>query len=57
MPEPIAYTFTVDGVPLPVYEDARGQYVIDQDGEETRGVWYIPPDETVIPIIVNVRES
>jgi hypothetical protein len=39
MPEPIAYIFTVVGQRLPAFEGARGHYVIDQDGEEIRGVW------------------
>ena len=37
---------------LPVYEDGRGQFVIDQDGNEVRGVWYIPREECDVPIIV-----
>jgi hypothetical protein len=29
MPEPVAYVWFVDGVPRPIFEDDRGQYVID----------------------------
>lgn len=37
----------------PVYEDERGQFVIDEDGCRIRGVWYIPPEECALPIIVH----
>jgi hypothetical protein len=52
MLEPIAYTFTVDGLRLPVYEDSRGQFIIDENGEEIRGLWYIPREECDRPVIV-----
>jgi len=38
-------TFTVNGLRLPVYEDGRGQFVIDENGEEIRGIWCIPRGE------------
>jgi hypothetical protein len=53
MPEPVAFTFTVDGLRLPVFEDARGQYIIDDQGEEIRGVWFIAREECDLPIVVD----
>lgn len=52
MPEPIAYTESVGGVRCPVYEDARGKYVIDDDGIKVRGIWFIPRDEVDKPLVV-----
>jgi hypothetical protein len=37
-----------DGVVRPVYEDNKGQYVLDADGEMVRGVWLLPPDDAMI---------
>jgi hypothetical protein len=35
----------VDCSRQPVYEDERGQYVVNDDGQRVPGVWYIPPEE------------
>jgi hypothetical protein len=43
--EPIAYVHFDDGAKRPVYEDARGQFVFDGDGNRVDGIWYIPPEE------------
>ena len=51
-PPAIAYILCTDGTVRPVFEDERGQYVIDEDQCKVRGVWYIPPEECVLPIIV-----
>jgi hypothetical protein len=40
--EPVAYVEFIAGVRLPVYDDGRRQYVLDDDGEPIYGVWYIP---------------
>ena len=50
----VCYTFFTDGIRRPVFEDAAGQYVIGDDGEAVRGVWYIPP-ETDVPLVIEAR--
>lgn len=60
MPDPImAYTESINGVRLPIYEDERGQYVMDKYGEPVYGFWYIPPDseECDQPIIVDEKRK
>jgi hypothetical protein len=45
-----------DGSIRTVWETADGlQYVEDDNGERVYGVWYIPPDETTAPIVVNAK--
>jgi hypothetical protein len=46
-----------DGAERDVFEQLDGrQYVLDDDGEPTHGVWYIPPDGgTDLPVIVEWR--
>jgi hypothetical protein len=39
----------------PVYEDDARQYVIDDDGEKVRGVWYIPREQADEPLIVQAK--
>lgn len=52
-PEPIAYIDFTDGTRRPVYQDNRGQYVVDADGTRVRGVWFIPRDEDcAVPAVV-----
>jgi hypothetical protein len=55
--EPVTYVEFIAGVRLPVFDDGQRQYVLDVDGEPIYGVWYIPPEETVVPIIVHGREA
>jgi hypothetical protein len=31
----------------------RGQYVIADDGEPVYGVWFIPREESCVPVIVD----
>ena len=45
----------VDGSRQPVYEDERGQYVVNDDGPRVHGVWYIRPEECDVPNIVDPR--
>ena len=52
--QPVAYTLFTDGVWRPVCEDDRGQFVIDEDECKVRGVWYIPPEEYIFPIVVDM---
>ena len=42
----ICYTFFADGTRRPVFEDATGQYVIDDEGKPIRRLWFIPPEPT-----------
>lgn len=52
MTEPICFTEFTDGLMRPVFEDGRGQHVIDDDGEQVYGVWFIPREEADLPLIV-----
>ena len=47
----VCYTLFTDGVKRPVFEDGIGQYVIGDDGDVVRGVWFIPP-EADVPVVV-----
>ena len=37
----------------PVFEDERDQYIVDEDGNHIRGVWFIPRDECDVPAVVD----
>jgi len=54
-PPAIAYILCTDGTVRPVFEDERGQYVIDDEVTRGRGLWFIPPEECVLPIIVDAE--
>jgi hypothetical protein len=41
----------------PIYDDGKRQYVIDDDGFKVYGVWLIPEDEPVLPLIVPADED
>ena len=43
--EPIVYTYFSDRANRPVFEEERGQFVLDDEGNLVDGVWYIPRDE------------
>src|SRR5262249_2889956 len=47
----IAEIQLTDGTVRPVFEDGRGQYVLD-DGEPVYGVWVIPQEHCDAPVIV-----
>jgi hypothetical protein len=53
---PIAEIRFTDGSMRPVFEDAHGQYVLD-DGEPVYGVWVIPQEQYDAPVIVEAVES
>ena len=55
--QPVAYVRFTDTEWRPVYEDDRGQFVIDEDECKVRGVWYIRPEECVLPIMVDARHE
>jgi hypothetical protein len=49
----VAFTEFDYGPLRPVHERPGGrQYVIDNDGELVFGIWFIPRDEAVSPVIV-----
>jgi hypothetical protein len=48
----IDHRLFVDGTRKPLLEDARGQYVLHDDGERFYGVWLIPEDACDLPLIV-----
>jgi hypothetical protein len=43
--EPIACIEFTACVMRPVFEDGRGQFVLDDDGNRVDGLWYIPREE------------
>jgi hypothetical protein len=46
----------VDGTRRPIYLDAKGPYVLDDNGERVYGVWLIPEEECVdLPVIVDEK--
>jgi len=52
----VAYIWTSDGVKRPVYQQMDGrQYWLDDDGEPVYGVWFIPPDEADVPVVVGAH--
>ena len=38
------YRLFTDGLTRPVYEDERGQFIVE-DGERIDGVWLVPEDD------------
>ncbi|HKB40021.1 MAG TPA: hypothetical protein VKD72_26530, partial [Gemmataceae bacterium] len=54
-PRLVAHVEFTDGQRRPVWEDERGQYVVDEDGTKVRGVWLILPDEADSPIVVAAK--
>jgi hypothetical protein len=38
----------VDGITRPVYEDDRGQYVLDDDRQRVDGVWFLADEPILI---------
>ncbi|HLW66473.1 MAG TPA: hypothetical protein VKS79_14255 [Gemmataceae bacterium] len=60
--QPIASAQFADGACRLVYEDAHGQYVMDDGGEPIYGVWFVPREELEAmfadqPIIVSSNNS
>jgi hypothetical protein len=46
MPDAIGNRTFTDGNVRAVYQDAAGQFVIDDDGERVYGTWILKPDPT-----------
>jgi hypothetical protein len=55
--EPVAHVQFTDGCFRPVFEADGRQFVITDDGERIYGVWYIPPEDRPVPIIVEAGGS
>ncbi len=54
MSQVIGFRLFVDGIFRPIYEDAQGQYVVDDDGQRVYGVFLISEDEGCdLPVIVD----
>jgi hypothetical protein len=41
----IGYRYFVDGPRRPIYEDAHGQYVLNDDGERVYGLYFLLEEE------------
>ena len=59
--QPITSVEFSDGTTRLVYEDPHGQYVLDDEGKPTYGVWYVPREELEAmfgpqPIIVKASD-
>jgi hypothetical protein len=51
-PRVIGHRLFTDGLTRPVYEDHRGQFIIE-DGDRIDGVWLVPEDNGAdMPLIV-----
>ena len=55
--EPVAHVRFADGPFRQVFEADGRQFVITDDGDPVYGVWYIPPDDRPVPIILNADGS
>jgi hypothetical protein len=42
----------MDGLPRPVYADAHGQYVLNDDGERIHGLYLLPEEECCDPPVI-----
>ena len=51
--EPVAYVRFAHGPLCPVFEADGRQFVVDDAGDQVYGVWYIPPEDGTVPIIVD----
>ena len=52
----VCYAFFTEGIRRPVFEDAIGQYVIGDEGEPIRGLWYIPPEADVPMVVEELKQ-
>jgi hypothetical protein len=50
--EPVAHVQFAGGSMRPVFETDGRQFVLGDDEEPVYGVWYIPPDDGPVPLIV-----
>jgi hypothetical protein len=48
----VAYVEFLGGAVRPVFEDAAGQYDVDDAGNVVRSVWFIPPEECDQAVVV-----
>jgi hypothetical protein len=50
----LGYREFVDGTRRPIYLNAKGQYILDKDGERAYGVWLILKEECYdLPVMVD----
>jgi hypothetical protein len=50
-PKVVGHQLFADGVPRPVYEDERGQFIED-DGERVDGVWLVPEEDLAHTLLI-----
>lgn len=48
----IGFSEFEDGTRRPIYEDAHGQYVLDDDGQQVYGVYLVQEDEDCDPPVI-----
>ena len=53
-PNVIGHRLFTDGVPRPVYEDERGQFIVE-DGERIDGLWLVPEEDQADPPVIVQR--
>jgi hypothetical protein len=53
----IGYRDFMDGARRPIYEDAQGQYVLNDDGERVYGLYLIREEEFCDPPVIVDRPS
>jgi hypothetical protein len=52
--QPIGQREFVDGTTRPIYQDAEGQYVLDDDGKRVYGFWLMPElGSYELPLVVD----
>jgi hypothetical protein len=49
----ISFRYIVNGPRRPIYEDAEGQYVLNDDGERLYGLFFFSEECCDLPVIVD----
>ena len=52
----IDHRLFTDSVPRPVYEDERGQFILE-DGERIDGVWLVPDEDQADTPVIGERRG
>jgi hypothetical protein len=50
----------VDGTTRQICEDARGQHVLDDDGQHVYGVWFVPEEQVSLEkagVVLRLRQE
>jgi hypothetical protein len=50
----IGHRLFTDGVPRPIYEEERGQFIVE-DGERIDGLWLVPEEDQADPPVIVQR--